>query len=148
MCGSRRGRGCGGGEHHWRCTRVVRAPGVDQTSTALLSFPQPRHVNSMIPRRTTTCLRHLRHPRSPRCNHGPIQRRNASTASGTPAAAAPSAASPLGSITSELDKLSPRFDVPAGSIEILRGPPEFYEALKVRMPAREARKDAWLNAAK
>lgn len=41
-----------------------------------------------------------------------------------------SSAAPIASITNELDKLSPRFDVPADSIEILKTPAEFYKTLK------------------
>jgi len=37
----------------------------------------------------------------------------------------------LTSITNELDKLSPRFDISADSIEILRDPAQFYSILKV-----------------
>ena len=34
-------------------------------------------------------------------------------------------------LTSELDKICPRFEVDAEDIEVLRGPVEFYEVLKV-----------------
>lgn len=44
-----------------------------------------------------------------------------------------SSAAPIASITNELDRLSPRFDVPAESIEILRTPAEFYTTLKARL---------------
>jgi CDP-diacylglycerol--glycerol-3-phosphate 3-phosphatidyltransferase len=43
-----------------------------------------------------------------------------------------STASQIGLITGELDKLSPRFDVSADSIEVLKSPAEFYQTLKVR----------------
>ena len=72
--------------------------------------------------------------RSPRrlLNHGAIQRRRMSTMGSPIPSPSSSMASPLASVTSELDKLSPRFDVPAGSIEVLKSPSEFYETLKVR----------------
>lgn len=38
----------------------------------------------------------------------------------------------LGSVTSELDKLSPRFEVEPSQIQILKSPSDFYETLKVR----------------
>lgn len=41
----------------------------------------------------------------------------------------------LGSITSELDKLSPRFEVNPAQIQILQSPSEFYETLKVSSAA-------------
>lgn len=37
----------------------------------------------------------------------------------------------LGTLTGELDKLAPRFEVNASQIRILRAPGEFYETLKV-----------------
>lgn len=37
----------------------------------------------------------------------------------------------LASLTSELDRLSPRFEVQPQQIEILKTPAEFYETLKV-----------------
>jgi hypothetical protein len=37
----------------------------------------------------------------------------------------------LGTITTELDKISPRFEVQPTQIQILQSPAEFYEALKV-----------------
>lgn len=39
----------------------------------------------------------------------------------------------LGSLTSELDKLSPRFDIDASQYQILQSPTEFFETLKVNM---------------
>ena len=42
-----------------------------------------------------------------------------------------SAVSPLAAITSDLDELTPRFDVSADSIEIIKSPTAFYETLKV-----------------
>lgn len=51
-------------------------------------------------------------------------------AAATPASA-PSSASQLAVFTGELDKLAPRFDIPAEAVEILKSPAEFYETLKV-----------------
>ncbi|CCX32898.1 hypothetical protein FPQ18DRAFT_321902 [Pyronema domesticum] len=39
----------------------------------------------------------------------------------------------LGSLTNELDKIAPRFEVDAEKIEIIRGPADFYSALKERI---------------
>lgn len=90
----------------------------------------------MIVRRVLPCFRQASPSLSRRqiSQYGRVQRRYSSSASGTTASAAPmqSPAAPTASITSELDKLSPRFDVPADSIEILRTPKEFYATLKVR----------------
>ncbi|CZT21626.1 probable phosphatidylglycerophosphate synthase PEL1 [Ramularia collo-cygni] len=83
------------------------------------------------------CLRVVRQFRCTRQrqSHASFQQRFASTSS--PPAAAPSSTSSsvsqFGLITSELDKLSPRFDVSADSIEILRSPAEFYETLKEKI---------------
>ena len=62
-----------------------------------------------------------------------MQRRFSSSTTGPSTSTAPSqsAAAPLTSITNELDKLSPRFDISADSIEILRDPAQFYSILKV-----------------
>jgi hypothetical protein len=53
----------------------------------------------------------------------------ASSANGS--ATAPSTSSPLGAITIELDRVAPRFEVPASQITILDSPANFYTALKV-----------------
>jgi CDP-diacylglycerol--glycerol-3-phosphate 3-phosphatidyltransferase len=89
----------------------------------------------MITRRVPTCLRLVR-------NHSRISRsrgngwsnvRFASTsANAVPMTTVQSPTSQLAVITNELDKLTPRFDVSAESIEILRNPSEFYTALKVK----------------
>ncbi|KAF2086980.1 hypothetical protein K490DRAFT_74160 [Saccharata proteae CBS 121410] len=50
-----------------------------------------------------------------------------------------SAVSFLGSLTSELDKISPRFEVQPGQIEILTDPAEFYEALKAKISKAQRR---------
>lgn len=121
----------GGLEVRRHCGPSVSAAADPQD---IASFPSNicllKYALSMITRRTPACIRLIRQIPSRRCRHGSFQRRKASTASTTPTTP-PSAASPLASITSELDKISPRFDVSASSIEILRGPPEFYETLKV-----------------
>ncbi|KAK3069802.1 CDP-diacylglycerol--glycerol-3-phosphate 3-phosphatidyltransferase [Teratosphaeriaceae sp. CCFEE 6253] len=54
-----------------------------------------------------------------------------------------SSASPLASINSELDKLTPRFDVSADSIEIIKSPVDFYEALKNKIA--KARRSIYLS---
>ena len=108
----------------------------------LLEFPNrlldsyKYHVISMIiARRPQTSFRVSQQIRSRRWlirQHVRVQRRCASTAS-TPGCGSPAAnthVSQIAVITNELDKLSPRFDVPAESIEILQSPTEFYEALK------------------
>lgn len=51
----------------------------------------------------------------------------------------PSFASPLASISTELDKLAPRFDVSADSIQILKEPSDFYETLKAKISAAKSR---------
>lgn len=99
-------------------------------------FLRKHHDISMLTRRVFPCLRASKQVRSLRevSRHGGIQKRFSSTSS-TPAATPASgqtSASQLAAFTSELDKLSPRFDVPADSIEILKSPTEFYETLKVR----------------
>lgn len=61
-----------------------------------------------------------------------ITRRRYSNASPTPTtvsnASSPVAA--LGGLTNELDRLSPRFDIDASQITILKDPSEFFETLK------------------
>jgi CDP-diacylglycerol--glycerol-3-phosphate 3-phosphatidyltransferase len=44
---------------------------------------------------------------------------------------APSSASPLGTITVELDRVAPRFEVSASKVTILDSPASFYTTLKV-----------------
>lgn len=48
-------------------------------------------------------------------------------------------ASPLAALTSDLDRLSPRIDINADQIEILRGPTEFYESLKSKIRRAKSR---------
>ena len=60
-----------------------------------------------------------------------VPRRRYSNATPTPVSdATPSPVAALGGLTSELDKISPRFDVDASQITILKDPSEFYETLK------------------
>jgi len=71
-----------------------------------------------------------------RCGARPVVRRkiagrrffSAHTANAIPT----SAPSPLGAITVELDRIAPRFEVPASQITILDSPANFYSTLKVR----------------
>lgn len=85
-------------------------------------------------RRVLPCLRQASSSTARRhvTKYGRVQRRYSSTSSGNAAAPIQSSAAPIASITNELDKISPRFDVPAESIEILRTPAEFYATLKAR----------------
>ncbi|KAL4788058.1 hypothetical protein BJX76DRAFT_228994 [Aspergillus varians] len=57
--------------------------------------------------------------------------------------AAPSSASPLGSITTELDRIAPCFEIPASRISILDSPASFYTTLKNKI--RKARKRIYLS---
>lgn len=97
----------------------------------------------MIPRRALIHLTRLaktpqriRSQYGHRVRHNRTQTRFSSSSSAPWGATAqqaqpPSAIAPLASITNELDKLSPRFDVSADAIEIIRSPSEFYATLKV-----------------
>lgn len=71
-----------------------------------------------------------------RCSGRPVARRricarNFSAHTGTGATAAASAPSPLAGITAELDRIAPRFEVPASQIHIIDTPANFYSTLKV-----------------
>ncbi|KAL4807792.1 hypothetical protein BDV18DRAFT_136059 [Aspergillus unguis] len=57
--------------------------------------------------------------------------------------ASSSSVSPLGSITTELDRISPCFEVPASRITILDSPTSFYSTLKNKI--RKARKRIYLS---
>jgi CDP-diacylglycerol--glycerol-3-phosphate 3-phosphatidyltransferase len=59
------------------------------------------------------------------------QCRFSTSATPTEAAHGPSQASMLGTFTTELDRISPRFDIQGSQVQILRSPSEFYETLKV-----------------
>ncbi|KAL4919429.1 hypothetical protein BDW62DRAFT_178918 [Aspergillus aurantiobrunneus] len=56
---------------------------------------------------------------------------------------APSSVSPLGSITTELDRIAPCFEIPASRISILDSPASFYTTLKNKI--RKARKRIYLS---
>ena len=63
-----------------------------------------------------------------------MQRRLASINHAPPAPATnASPASLLAGITEALDKLTPRFDINANDIEIIRSPIDFYETLKTKI---------------
>jgi CDP-diacylglycerol--glycerol-3-phosphate 3-phosphatidyltransferase len=71
-----------------------------------------------------------------RCAGRPVARRriyarNFSGHTGTAATTAASAPSPLAGITAELDRIAPRFEVPASQIHIIDTPANFYSTLKV-----------------
>lgn len=57
--------------------------------------------------------------------------RQFSAHTGTGATTAASAPSPLAGITAELDRIAPRFEVPASQIHIIDSPANFYSTLKV-----------------
>ncbi|OJJ41402.1 hypothetical protein ASPWEDRAFT_34956 [Aspergillus wentii DTO 134E9] len=57
--------------------------------------------------------------------------------------AAASTASPLGGITVELDRIAPRFEIPASKITILDSPASFYTTLKDKI--RKARRRVYLS---
>lgn len=57
--------------------------------------------------------------------------RQFSAHTGTGATAAAPAPSPLAGITAELDRIAPRFEVPASQIHIIDSPANFYSTLKV-----------------
>lgn len=59
------------------------------------------------------------------------KRQFATSPPGAPNPATSPTASMLGTLTGELDKLAPRFEVHASQIRILQAPGEFYETLKV-----------------
>ncbi|KXT04884.1 hypothetical protein AC578_3462 [Pseudocercospora eumusae] len=100
----------------------------------------------MITRRVSPLLRLSVQSKQNRrlCRKSYIQRRHAST---TTTAATPtstqSSASQLAVITGELDKLSPRFEVSADSIQILQTPTDFYETLKTKI--RNAKRRVYLS---
>lgn len=71
--------------------------------------------------------------RTIRSSHQVPLKRRYSNSSVAPPADAPSPAAALGGLTSELDRLSPRFDIPASQIQIIQSPSEFYETLKASL---------------
>ncbi|KAL3474507.1 CDP-diacylglycerol-glycerol-3-phosphate 3-phosphatidyltransferase [Aspergillus californicus] len=69
--------------------------------------------------------------------------RSFSTHTPNPTTGVSSSASPLGSITTELDRIAPCFDVPASRISILDSPASFYSTLKHKI--RNARERIYLS---
>ncbi|KAJ5562854.1 Phospholipase D phosphatidylserine synthase type [Penicillium sp. DV-2018c] len=69
--------------------------------------------------------------------------RNFSAQSGPGAATAAPAPSPLAGITAELDRIAPRFEVPASQIHIIDSPANFYSTLKNKI--RNARRRVYLS---
>lgn len=72
-----------------------------------------------------------------RCAGRPVARRRIyarkfSGHTGPGATTTASAPSPLAGITAELDRIAPRFEVPASQIHIIDSPANFYSTLKVR----------------
>ncbi|OJJ48868.1 hypothetical protein ASPZODRAFT_1338154 [Penicilliopsis zonata CBS 506.65] len=83
-----------------------------------------------------------------RCAHRqPVIRRtlsNRTFSAATPPSALPvSPASPLGGITVELDRIAPRFEIPASNITILESPATFYSTLKDKI--RNAKRRVYLS---
>jgi hypothetical protein len=68
--------------------------------------------------------------RSIRSSHQMPMKRRYSNSSVAPTTSSPSPGAALGGLNTELDKLSPRFDISSSQIEILRSPSDFYETLK------------------
>lgn len=62
----------------------------------------------------------------------------------SPAAGYNGASSPLGSLTVELDRIAPKFEIQASNIQILNSPAAFYDTLKVRVNLHTL-KDGWLT---
>ncbi|KAH0383609.1 hypothetical protein KCU92_g5166, partial [Aureobasidium melanogenum] len=60
-------------------------------------------------------------------------RRRYSNSSVPPTSSTPSPGAALGGLNTELDKLSPRFDISSSQIEILKSPSDFYETLKASL---------------
>jgi hypothetical protein len=89
----------------------------------------------MIIRSCSRCSRTLNRPLSRwRAHQGrPLRKYTTSSAPASSVSPPPSSFSVLGSVTSELDKLSPRFEIQPSQIQILKSPNEFYETLKVRL---------------
>ncbi|RAL10029.1 CDP-diacylglycerol--glycerol-3-phosphate 3-phosphatidyltransferase [Aspergillus homomorphus CBS 101889] len=71
------------------------------------------------------------------------RRFSAHSSHASPNSTVPSAASPLGSITTELDRISPCFEISAERIEILNSPASFYNTLKSKI--RNAKRRIYLS---
>lgn len=72
------------------------------------------------------CLQCLRHTRVTR------GRRHASSASAPNISTTPQPNAALTTLTNELDRIAPRFEIAGDDIEILHAPADFYDVLKVR----------------
>ncbi|KAH0371570.1 hypothetical protein KCU65_g1683, partial [Aureobasidium melanogenum] len=72
-------------------------------------------------------------------------RRRYSNSSVAPTTSTPSPGAALGGLNTELDKLSPRFDISSSQIEILRSPSDFYETLKASNKIRTAERRIYLS---
>jgi hypothetical protein len=88
----------------------------------------------MIIRSFARCARSRARPLARWKVHQQRPSRGYSTSSSTAPPSPPASSfSILGSVTSELDKISPRFEVDPSRIQILQSPSEFYETLKVSL---------------
>ena len=91
-------------------------------------------IEGMLLGWSTRCLSR-RTPLIVRCQLRRFQGRGmASSASGGASHGTPSAHAPtttLRALTDELDRLTPRFDIEASQIHVLKTPTDFYETLKV-----------------
>src|ERR1700761_4572999 len=67
-------------------------------------------------------------PKCAQCRNQPLRRYSATSVQ---YAQPSSPLSVFGGLMTELDKISPRFDISASEIQIIPGPVEFYTALKV-----------------
>ncbi|KAI5365474.1 putative phospholipase D/Transphosphatidylase, CDP-alcohol phosphatidyltransferase class-II family [Septoria linicola] len=101
----------------------------------------------MLMRRVFPCLRATKVRAANNGSQNGSLRRHFSSTSSMPAAATPasaqSSASQLAVFTGELDKISPRFDISADAIEVLKSPTEFYETLKAKI--RNAKRRIYLS---
>ncbi|KAJ5795100.1 hypothetical protein N7457_001699 [Penicillium paradoxum] len=75
--------------------------------------------------------------------HHRLCARNFSANTGSGAATTGAAPSPLAGITAELDRIAPRFEVPASQIHIIDSPSNFYSTLKNKI--RNARRRVYLS---
>jgi CDP-diacylglycerol--glycerol-3-phosphate 3-phosphatidyltransferase len=54
-----------------------------------------------------------------------------------------SQASMLATLTTDLDKIAPKFEIPPEQIRVIRTPAEFYETLKVSLPLSVPQSILW-----
>lgn len=104
-----------------RCLNPLRSFRPLQTRIVIITKSSfPKHVS---PRSTTRlCVRGYASSSS-----------SSNVAAGLgPGGPAQSGIAMFAPLTNELDKICPRFEIDAGDVEVLRGPVEFYEVLKVR----------------